>query len=82
MFPIALMIIVLRAPDTATASRLSGMAQAVGYVIAAAAPFLVGLTHQWAGDWRATGPLIVVYAAVGIGAGLGAGRSRMVRAVG
>ena len=74
VFPMALMIIVLRAPDTATAARLSGMAQAVGYVIAAAAPFVVGLTHQWMGDWRATGPLIVVYAAIGIAAGLGAGR--------
>ncbi len=82
VFPIALMIIVLRAPDTATAARLSGMAQAVGYIIAAAAPFLVGLSHQWVGNWRATGPLIVLYALIGIAAGFGAGRKRMVHAVG
>ena len=78
VFPIALMIIVLRAPDTATAARLSGMAQAVGYVIAALAPFVVGLAHQRAGDWRATGPLIILYTAIGIAAGLGAGRLVMV----
>ena len=79
VFSMALSIIVLRAPDTATAAQLSGMAQAVGYVIAAAAPFLVGLAHQWTGDWRATGPLLILYTAIGAAAAAGAGRNRLVR---
>lgn len=79
VFSITLSIIVLRAPDTATAAQLSGMAQAVGYVIAAAAPFGVGLAHQIAGDWRATGPLLILYTAIGMAAAAGAGRNRLVR---
>ena len=79
VFSIALSIIVLRAPDTATAAQLSGMAQAVGYVIAAAAPFLVGLAHQITGDWRAAGPLLILYTVIGMAAAAGAGRNRLVR---
>ena len=79
VFSIALSVIVLRAPDTATAAQLSGMAQAVGYLIAAAGPLLVGLAHQWTGDWRAAGPLLVLYTAIGMAGAAGAGRKRLVR---
>ena len=79
VFSITLLIVVLRAPDTATAAQLSGMAQAVGYVIAAAAPFVLGVAHQLTGDWRAAAPLLVLYTAIGIAAAAGAGRNRLVR---
>ncbi len=81
VFSITLSVIVLRAPDTATAAQLSGMAQAVGYVIAAAGPLLLGLAHQWTGDWRAAGPLLVVYTAIGMAGAAGAGRKLLVRPV-
>lgn len=80
VFSIALSVIVYRSPDTATAAQLSGMAQAVGYIIAAVAPFVLGLTHEWLGDWRATGPLLVVYTLIGMAAAAGAGRTLLVRA--
>ncbi len=51
---LALMLIVLRSPDTAHAASLSGMAQAIGYTIAAFAPFLGGLAHDLTGDWTAS----------------------------
>ena len=43
---IALMMIVVRSPDTAAAARLSGMAQGVGYLLAAAGPPVVGALHD------------------------------------
>lgn len=51
---LALMLIVLRSPDTGHASALSGMAQAVGYCIAATAPFLFGALHDLTGGWDAS----------------------------
>ncbi len=79
VFSITLAVLVLRAPDAATAAQLSGMAQAVGYIIAAAGPLLLGLAHQWTGDWRAAGPLLVLYTAIGIAGAAEAGRKRLVR---
>ena len=79
VFSIALSVIVLRSPDAATAAQLSGMAQAVGYLIASLCPLLLGLAHQWTGDWQAAGPLLVAYTAIGMAAAAGAGRKLLVR---
>lgn len=79
VFSITLSIIVLRSPDTATAAQLSGMAQAVGYLLASLGPLLLGLAHQWTGDWRAAGPLLIAYTAVGMASAAGAGRKLLVR---
>jgi CP family cyanate transporter-like MFS transporter len=71
----AMIVIVLRSPDSHVAAHLSGMAQGVGYVLAAVGPLLVGLIRSWTGsfDWAA---LLMV--ALGIAAawmGNGAGRA-------
>jgi CP family cyanate transporter-like MFS transporter len=79
IFSIALTVIVLRSRDVATAAQLSSMAQSVGYVIAAAGPLLLGLAHQWSGDWRAAGPLVTAFALIACAAAAGAGRTRYVR---
>ena len=79
VFSIALSIIVLRSPDAATAAQLSGMAQAVGYLMASLGPLLLGLAHQWTGDWQAAGPLLVTYTAIGMAGAAGAGRKLLVR---
>ena len=79
VFSITLSIIVLRSPDAATAAQLSGMAQAVGYLLASMGPFLLGLAHQWTGDWGAAGPLLVAYTAIGMAGAAGAGRKLLVR---
>ncbi|NMH98125.1 MFS transporter [Pseudonocardia sp. K10HN5] len=75
---VALTLIVLRAPDGAHASQLSGMAQSVGYVVAAAGPFAVGALHDLTGAW--TVPLVVLaLLLVPQGAvGAAAGRDRLV----
>jgi CP family cyanate transporter-like MFS transporter len=61
-FAAVLLFIVERSPDAAHASALSGMSQAVGYAIAAVAPFLFGALHDLTGGW--TPPILVVLAAM------------------
>jgi len=50
-FSLALTFFALRAPDSEHAAALSGMAQSVGYLLAAGGPFLFGVlrdaTHAW-----------------------------------
>ncbi|MBB5321898.1 CynX/NimT family MFS transporter [Marinobacter oulmenensis] len=78
-FSMALTLLALRAPDGDTAAELSGMAQGVGYVLAAFGPLLVGLLHDWAGGWDVVGILLGL---IGLGAmivALGAGRNLLVR---
>ena len=59
-FSLALTFFALRAPDSEHAAALSGMAQSVGYLLAAVGPFLFGLlrdtTHAW------TVPLALLFA--------------------
>lgn len=72
---VALTAVVLRSPDQHVAAHLSGMAQFVGYTLAAIAPLLVGLIRDWTGSFAATS---VVFVAFGLGAainGWGAGRA-------
>lgn len=72
---LALMFFVLRTPDAPHAAELSGMAQSIGYLLAAAGPVLFGLLHDLTHTW--TIPLLTLVA-VTLGtlcAGLGAGRN-------
>jgi len=59
-FSVALLLIVLRSRDTPTAARLSGMAQGVGYTLAALGPLAVGLLHDLTGGWGAASVLFTV----------------------
>ncbi len=71
----AMMVIVLRSPDSHTAAHLSGMAQCVGYILAATGPLLVGMIHSATGSFAACGVLFLL---LGLGAsinGWGAGRA-------
>lgn len=61
---LALLLITLRAPDPASVTALSAVAQSVGYVIAALGPLLVGVVHQITGGW--TVPLLGGLAACGV----------------
>jgi len=74
----ALTLVVLRAPDAAHAAALSGMAQGVGYIAAAPAPFAVGALHDLTGGWDAALWLLLVVAALLLVSGLAAGRPGMV----
>jgi CP family cyanate transporter-like MFS transporter len=77
-FSLSLLFLVLRAPDTRMATSLSGMAQSIGYLVAAAGPALIGYVRDATGSW--TGPILCLFAALAAKAvsGLGAARDRLV----
>ena len=75
---LALTLIVLRSGDAVTASRLSGMAQTVGYLLAAAGPLAAGAVHQATGSWTVPIALVLVVCATALGVGLLAARDRKV----
>jgi CP family cyanate transporter-like MFS transporter len=77
-FSMALSLIVLRSRDPATAARLSGMAQGIGYCVAALGPFLVGLLHELSGSWQPLGLLFTLIATGAFIAGMAAGRQGFV----
>lgn len=78
-FAMALTLLALRASDSETAAELSGMAQGLGYVVAAFGPLGVGLLHQAFGGWSAIGVLLGLIGIGAIVAGFGAGRDRLVQ---
>ena len=73
-FSLALAFFALRAPDHEHAAALSGMAQSVGYLLAAFGPALFGVLRDATNAWTIPlGVLLVVVACVLI-SGLGASR--------
>jgi len=79
-FSLSLTLMVLRAPDARRAAELSGMAQAIGYSLAALGPLLVGALHDLEGGWTASLLFLLALGAPMLAAGLGASRSRLVPA--
>lgn len=77
-FSIALTLLAVRARDAETAARLSGMAQSLGYTMAALGPLFVGVLHDTFDSWGLAGAFLVLIALAAIIAGLGAGRKRYV----
>jgi CP family cyanate transporter-like MFS transporter len=77
---IALTLVGLRAPDAERAGELSGMAQSVGYVLAAAGPFAMGLLHDLTAGWTAPLLMLLALLVVQAVAGVLAGRDRLVSA--
>lgn len=79
---IALSLFGLRTRDHHRAASLSGMAQSVGYLIAACGPIAIGAIHSASGSW--TVPLLVVAGLGLLEAALGilAGRDRYIGRLG
>jgi CP family cyanate transporter-like MFS transporter len=77
LFPIALMLIVLRTPDALLTRHLSSMAQGVGYILASTGPLLAGLLH---GSRTGLTILVLSLGAVMLLAGYGAGRALQIKA--
>ncbi|WP_031003217.1 CynX/NimT family MFS transporter [Streptomyces sp. NRRL F-5727] len=75
---LALTLIVLRTKDAPTAARLSGMAQTVGYLMAAAGPLAAGALHQATGSWTLPISLVLGVCAAAAGVGMLAARDRTV----
>ncbi|WP_370091739.1 CynX/NimT family MFS transporter [Streptacidiphilus sp. MAP12-20] len=73
-FGLAMAMIVLRSGSAQVASQLSGMSQLVGYFIAACGPVGFGALHQATGGWGFPLAILLGCCAIGLTAGLGAGR--------
>jgi MFS transporter, CP family, cyanate transporter len=76
---LALTLIILRSPDPRRAAELSGMAQAIGYSLAAIGPFAIGAFHDWSGDWDLPLIALLIVALPLLVVGVAAGRARTVR---
>lgn len=63
-FATAMTVIAFRASSHTVASALSGMAQSVGYLVAALGPALFGLLHGLSGGWGV--PLILLIASLSV----------------
>ena len=74
---LALSLFGLRTSDHRQAAALSGMAQSVGYALAAVGPVLLGALHDATGSW--TAPLVVLLGVLAAQAAAGAlaGRDRV-----
>src|SRR3954468_19064087 len=59
-FALALTLIVLRSPTPLTAARLGGVAQCLGYLLAAAGPFALGWLHDLTDGWKWPVALLLV----------------------
>src|SRR5690606_17574388 len=79
LFAIAMTVIILRSSDPRLAARLSGMSQAIGYVLAAFGPMLVGMLFDATGSYVATGGLFAGIGLAAMASGWGAGRPLFVR---
>ncbi len=77
-FGLSLLFIVLRSHDTATATELSGMAQSIGYVIAATGPFIFASIFDLTGNWVYALILLLVIAVLKLFSGLYAAKPGMV----
>jgi len=73
-FPLALAFFALRASDARQAAALSGMAQSVGYGIAATGPVLFGALHDLTHGWIAALWMLVICAGAQAYVGWFAGR--------
>src|SRR5215216_994618 len=73
-FSLALTFFALRAPDSQHAATLSGMAQSVGYLLAAVGPFLFGVLRDATHAWTVPLALLFAFTVCLLIAGLGAGR--------
>ena len=77
-FGLSLYLIVVRSSNTETATKLSGMAQAVGYALAATGPFIAGSLFDITADWNYVFVLLLALAGIKLYTGLGAARPEMV----
>lgn len=78
-FALGLLLISLRSPDTRHAAELSGMAQCVGYLVAATGPVILGSAHALTGRWELPVGVLLAVLLPMTALGMSAGRDRLVR---
>lgn len=75
---LALTLMGLRAANSEQASNLSGMAQSIGYLLAALGPLALGFIFDVTQSWTIPLLLLLVVTLIMTGAGIGAGRNQYV----
>jgi CP family cyanate transporter-like MFS transporter len=78
LLALAFLFFSLRTTDQAQAAELSAMAQSVGYLVAAAGPFVVGLLRDASGGWTAPIVFLLIVLVPLLVAGLAAGRRQII----
>ncbi|HLQ82333.1 MAG TPA: MFS transporter [Pseudogracilibacillus sp.] len=78
LFPLSLLFLGMRARTALEAGQLSGMAQAVGYLLAAIGPILLGTLVDLSGAWTYSLYALVLVTVLTALVGLGAGRDLVV----
>jgi CP family cyanate transporter-like MFS transporter len=71
---LALMFFILRTTDARSAAELSGMAQSIGYFLAALGPILFGGLHDLTHGWSIPLAILIIVTLILLGIGLSAGR--------
>ncbi|MGV3486042.1 MAG: CynX/NimT family MFS transporter [Planctomycetaceae bacterium] len=77
-FGLALLFIVVRSHSSLSATELSGMAQSIGYLVAATGPPLFGGLFDWSGHWTWSFVFLLIVTAVKLAAGLDAAANQTV----
>jgi len=75
---LAFTLFVLRTSNTQQAAELSGMAQSIGYLLAAIGPIIIGFLYDQTHSWVVPLILLSIISVLMTIAGLGAGRNRYV----
>jgi CP family cyanate transporter-like MFS transporter len=75
---LALSLFALRASDQRQATELSGMAQSIGYLMAAGGPIAIGVLHDATGSWSAALVVILLLVAAQVVFSVLASRNRQV----
>ncbi|ASS66105.1 MULTISPECIES: MFS transporter [unclassified Paenibacillus] len=77
---LALTFFGLRTRNAGEAAKLSGMAQSLGYLLAALGPILFGSIHDLSGSWKPVLAILLGLSCIVILLGIGAARNRYVAA--
>jgi CP family cyanate transporter-like MFS transporter len=73
---LGLILPVLRGGDAATVASLTAMSLCVGYIVAAAGPWLLGGAHDLTGGWTVALVVLAVISLLELAPGLPAARAR------
>ena len=77
-FSLCMMFFSLRTRDGYQAADMSGMAQSIGYLLAAVGPMLFGALHDFSGGWQVPLLVLIGLSVIILFAALAAGRDRMI----
>ncbi|MFD0586698.1 CynX/NimT family MFS transporter [Paenibacillus sp. GCM10027627] len=78
-FGLAVMFFALRTTTSGEAAKLSGMAQSVGYLLAASGPLLLGLLHDSTESWDLPMAVMLAVSAAYALFGIAAGKNRKIQ---